>query len=368
MEHGRTTLLDARRARTSVLKVCDEEGWRSVLPWTRRVTASLEYARIREEHVGYTARLFVFESNGARIVKPFFLRSTLDLSFSRGDERENWDILSPEYTGPIVFGDLDHGTGDEFRRRFSEFCREEHIIAEFAHLHPFDVAPSLLEPEGIAPDREIVWVDLTLSEDRLWRESFAHACRKNVKRAQREGVRVFRASEEGDIREFHRIYAETMRRNRAEENYLFPLQYFMDFFERMPESAVFFLAEYRDRIVAATLYLHDDSDVYSYLGGADPEFQHVRPTNAVIFALIRFARERGMKRFILGGGYRPDDGILRFKSTFSPLRARFQVYRHVYMSDAYERLSTAWSEQYGARPQTVGYFPVYRASPEPAMR
>ena len=35
----------------------------------------------------------------------------------------------------------------------------------------------------------------------MWRESFTHAARKNVKRARREGVRVYSAASEADVRE-----------------------------------------------------------------------------------------------------------------------------------------------------------------------
>lgn len=81
-----------------------------------------------------------------------------------------------------------------------------------------------------------------------------------------------------------------MERNGAQVRYYYPLDYFMDFFEQMPNNARFQLAEYRDRIVAGTLYLHDDVDVYSYLGGADEGFQEIRPTNAVIYDIIRWSQ------------------------------------------------------------------------------
>ena len=50
---------------------------------------------------------------------------------------------------------------------------------------------------GGEPDREIVWVDLALDAERLWRESYSKACRKNVNRAEREGVTVRAAAGRG---------------------------------------------------------------------------------------------------------------------------------------------------------------------------
>ncbi len=352
--------------RTRVLTLDDADAWRAVLPGSRSVMGSVEFARIREEQSGHPARLFVFEDGDTRVVKPFFLRSTRELPFVPEHGTDAWDIFSPEYTGPLAGAGTDVDTAERFRRRFANFCREERIVAEFGHLHPWHCDTRLLEPQGISFDREIVWVDLTLPEEELWRESFAHACRKNINRSRREGVRVFQAERPDDIREFYRVYLDTMKRNRADERYYFSEEYFLGFFERMPEHAAFFLAEHRDRIVAATLYLHDDTDVYSYLGGADREFQHVRPTNAVIYGLITWARSKGKRRLVLGGGYRPDDGIFRFKATFSPLRASFHVYRHVHLPEEYERFCRAWSGYHEVElPQTT-YFPAYRAVPRGA--
>jgi lipid II:glycine glycyltransferase (peptidoglycan interpeptide bridge formation enzyme) len=207
-------------------------------------------------------------------------------------------------------------------------------------------------------------VDLTPTEERLWSESFSHACRKNIKRAMKEGVRIYQASGSDDIEKFHRIYLATMDRRCATSKYYFPLSYFMDLFEQLPGNAAFVLAEYNDRIVAATLYLHDDTDVYSYLGGADERFQHLRPTNVVIYETIRWAQSLGKKRLILGGGYQPDDGIFRFKASFSPLRASFQVYRHVQLAEEYDTLCRKWSAHYDRDLASSGeYFPAYRSIP-----
>ncbi len=280
-----------------------------------------------------------------------------------------------EYTGPVLLDPAPRRTGgaaglrngEAFDRAFHRFCQDEGIIAEFAHLHPFHGARSFLDPGSLVFDRQIVYVDLTFSLDSLWAGSFSHACRKNIRRAQQENLRVYPAHREDQIVEFHRIYTQTMEKNQAASQYFFPLEYFLAFFYVMAESAIFMLAEHRDQIVAGTLYLHDDWDIYSYLGGADQTFQQVRPTNMVVYETILWGQRHGKRRLILGGGYRPDDGIFRFKSSFSPLRADFYTYRRVHDPAAYGSLCAAWSSHYGILLEqengTQGYFPRYRAVP-----
>jgi lipid II:glycine glycyltransferase (peptidoglycan interpeptide bridge formation enzyme) len=126
------------------------------------------------------------------------------------------------------------------------------------------------------------------------------------------------------------------------------------------------LAELDGQAIAATLYLHDDDNVYAYLGGLDYAYQRVRPSNAVIYETMLWAKRLGKKRLILGGGYHEKDGIFRFKSTFSPLRARFQIYRKVHMAEQYAALCEAWETYYGVPASSDGYFPAYRFEPSAA--
>jgi len=351
-----------------VLSTQDATAWRAAVPSCESVFGSVEYATIIEKHTGYPARLFVWREGGSTIAYPFFVRPVGALPFADAASRDHKDIFSPEYAGPLVRGLADNVPETAFRQRFTRYCEEVGIVAEFAHLHPWRSRLGLLKPEDMMLDREIVYVDLTRSEESLWQESFTYTCRKNINRGRRESVRVFRATAPEHIREFHRIYIQTMDRAGADEKYYFPLDYFMAFFERMPDQASFFLAEYQDRIVAATLYLHDDTDVFSYLGGADHAFQRVRPTNMVVYELIRWAKQQGKKRLILGGGYKPNDGIFRFKASFSPLRAQFFVYRHVHLPEVYDHLCRAWAEYYQIDlpiAEVGDFFPMYRAIPDP---
>jgi len=350
-----------------LLTIDDETDWRAALPADVSVFGSVEYARISQEHSGQAAQLLVIQSGGSLIAYPFFMRSIASLPFASKTTDAFWDISTPEYTGPIRLGWEPFFT-PRFADVFTRHCQAQRVVAEFAHLHPWNAQAEFLESSCIEFNREIVYVDLTLPEERLWRDSFTYACRKNINRARRENVRVFAAETAGDIREFHRIYTQTMERSRALDKYYFPLNYFMALFEQMPDHARFVLAEYDDQIVAATLYLHDAMNVYSYLGGADHAFQHVRPTNAVVYDTIVWAQSHGKHRLVLGGGYKPDDGIARFKASFSPLRARFNVYKRIHLPDKYSALCTGWSAYYGCKVIPSGYFPPYRIVPPASVR
>jgi predicted N-acyltransferase len=127
----------------------------------------------------------------------------------------------------------------------------------------------------------------------------AHAWRKNIKRSVREGVRLFEAETFDHIREFHRIYINTMIRTDASGQYHFSLGYFLRLFDEMRNQVRFTMAAWNGRIVGAILYTHDDDNIYSYSGGADSAFQQMRPSNAIVYDVVRWGAFHGKKRLIL---------------------------------------------------------------------
>jgi len=345
-----------------LLSTLDSALWEKHLPAGRSVFGSIGYARICERYRNCVPRLFVVASANGSICYPIHLRSTDVLPFA-GVHRGMWDAGSPEFTGPLL-----HEGSKPLALTFREKCDaafdSEGIITEFAHLNPWADNSNLLHATNVYFDREIVWVDVSLSPEVLWRDHFARCCRYSISRAQREGVSTFCGTTDEDIGEFYRLYIQTMQRSHAQVSYYFPYEYFKAIRDELAGHARFVLAEYKGQIVAAALYLHDHANMFYYLAGSDESFHNVRAANAVIYDTICWAHAAGKKRMILGGGYKPNDGVFDFKSTFSRHRKSFHTYRRVHLEDNYAALSQGWRTYYDAREDDLGYFPVYRCIPE----
>jgi hypothetical protein len=335
----------------------EAELWNRLLPSSRSVFGSHGYARISERFRGRTARLYVTEAMDASICYPMFFRSLSDLAF-RAEVEGQWDTTTPEFTGPMMFGD-DPSLAEAFPVFRDKALRRQLVVAEFAHLNPWRWSAALL-PEGIEYNREIVWVDTTMTAEELWTTHLAHSCRKNINTARAKGVTIFEGTTDEHLLAFHQIYEATMKRSNALPSYHFPLEFFRAFRDELPENSRFMMAEWSGHIVAATLYLHDGEDVFSFLGGADLEFQHIRPTNLVIWETILWAHQAGKKRLVLGGGYKPDDGIFRFKSTFSRLRKPFYVYKKVHLERDYDLLEDHGRKHLAMNGEPITFFPSYR--------
>jgi hypothetical protein len=349
----------------TTLTTADADRWRAVLPAELCVTGCVEYLRICERQTGWPARLLVVGGEQPLVAYPFLLRNGQDLPWAEDAAPPPLDTTSPEYRGPLVLPGArpEEIAALDFPRLFTRYCGAQGIVAEFAHLNPWNGTAPLIDPACMHTDREIVYVDLTQTEEEIWTRSFTTDGRRQTRQGQRAGVTVRRASSAEDVRTFHRLHTETMERRQALARYFHPLEHFLAFYETMPEHAFFVLAEYDGRTVAGGLFLQDATDLYWHLSAADREFAHVRPVNVYVHETIRAALGTGRRRLIMGGGYAEGDGVFRFKTNFSPLRALFCTYERVHDPAAYAALMQAWSEHHGPLTSGDGFFPAYRATP-----
>ena len=347
------------------LTTADADRWRAVLPASRSVTGSVEYARVCEQQTGWPARLFVVADGEPVAACPYFLRSVRALPFAGDAHGEWWDVCTPEYRGPLS---LDGGrsagrNGACFADLFARHCREQRIVAEFAHLNPWDVPEDTIEPLCVKPNRGIAYVDLTWSAEEIWSRSLSSEGRRRIKVGRRAGVTVRRASSAEDVREFHRLYLRTMERREAPERQRYPLRYFLAVFETMPASAFLVMAEHQGRVVAGGLFLQDQTNVYWHLSASDVDFRHVSPEEVYVCETILAALGHGRRRMVLGGGHPGDAGASRFAGNFSPLRAPWFTYERVHDAEGYASLMTTWYVRYGMARSTDGLFPAYRSTP-----
>mgnify|MGYP002784659675 CR=1 FL=1 len=357
----RETSMPIAETRYYVLDSSQEAEWRAILPARRSVLGSVEYAKICEKQFGYSARLFVLCAPEPVLAYPFCLRSVSDLPFPHS-HRAAWDTLTPGYTGPLPLGNAT-ADRDAFVAHFQRYCGDHGIIAEFAHLNPWCGGEQWVDSNYIEKNREIVYVDLTATQDEVWTKSLHPESRRKYAQGQRAGVRARRAETSADIDAFHQIHTETMNRRNALSRYYYPPGFFQGVLQQMPDNAFVYVAEYDNRVVAGGLFFEDDRDVFWDMSAADLTYSSVRPVNVYLYDVIVSLLARGKQRLILGGGYQPNDGIFRFKASLSPLRAAFSTYRRIHDADAYQALTKGWSDHYaGAQPQD-GYFPAYRCTP-----
>ena len=320
----------------------DDERW--LVTWEawpeREVHAHPEYVRLYED--GETRALCALAEG---VLYPFLLRAL-------PGGAEGADIITPYgYGGAFRTGDAN---ADDFWAGFDAWAVDQGVVAEFVRFSLF--ADRLLPYPGKREQRLVNVVrDLAPAEDELWKD-YEHKVRKNVNKARRSGLRVEIDEAGARLDDFLRLYEHTLSRRDVHERYRFSREYFERIRDRLAGHFVYAHVLDGGRVVSSELALLSATSVYSFLGGThEAAFAH-RPNDLLKVELFRWSKAAGKRRFVLGGGFRGEDGIFRYKRSFSPHGAvPFEIGTRILDREAYERLT-----ELAGGPREPGFFPAYR--------
>ena len=224
------------------------------------------------------------------------------------------DLISPYgYGGPFYIG---NPNWDEFWEEFFAWGKINKYISCFIRLSLF-VPNNAVEKIFVRIRKKNIVRSLCFRREEIWKD-YEHKVRKNVNRAIKENV-IIKIDKEGNhLTEFVCIYNETMQRRSAEESYYFKNDFFEKLINMLKGNYVFFHAIYQDTIISSELALVSEENIYSFLGGTREIYFSLRPNDLLKHEIIMWGIENGKKNYIIGGGYLEDDGIYRYKKSFSP--------------------------------------------------
>ena len=303
-----------------------------------------KYVSLCAEETGDVPECFVYQEQGSLF---FFLYLKRKVTWLQG---EWYDFETPYgYGGPLT-----NCLDKEFILRASKVMffemKAAGLIAGFIRFHPLLANQQLLEnTDGfqIVRDRQTVLMDLTLSEDELWRKSLHPKHRNSVREAEKAGA-VFEVDENlTSLSEFVSLYHETMTRVEAGEFYFFSDRYFENL-KKFKENVFLGLVRYEKRIAAAAIFFCWQDKGHYHLSASRESLQHLRPNNMLIYKTALFMKSKGLKSLHLGGGTTPgeDDGLYKFKARFSPGRTDFYIGRAVLNQDRYDKACRSWAMRY----------------------
>lgn len=353
--------------RFEVLDAATAEGlrawkdlWRA---WpTREVMAHPEYARLFARPCDRTVAAAAHGEGGV-VLFPLILRPLAAEPWAGPDERR-WDATSPYgYGGPFAWG---AGTrdADGFWRAFSGWCRDERIVSTFARLSlfPQELAPIPGPVEEIAPN---VVIDLDGGLAGL-RRGYESKVGRWVSTAERAGL-VVEVDEEGRrLDAFLRVYKDTMDRCHADPWYYFPRAFFEAIVGGLRGHFAIFSTLSAGEVVSSDLVLLSAERVYYFLGGTLEAAFPLGPNYLLKHSIAVWALEHGKRTCVLGGGYQPHDGLLRYKRAFArggvvPFRVARLLHDEGACRDLVTLRAANTAKVAAAWTPRPGWFPPYRA-------
>jgi lipid II:glycine glycyltransferase (peptidoglycan interpeptide bridge formation enzyme) len=295
-----------------------------------------------------------YEKNETKLFYPFIKRSVPYPHY------ECFDIVTPYgYGGPFLEGE-DQTIIHDFYNEFFYYCLEEKILTETIRCHPllknYHYLAKVMDIQYI---RQTTGVNLLKPMD-IIRAEYTTNNKRNIRKAQREGVYCFQAAPTYEnISIFMDLYKETMNRNHASDYYYFSEDYFLKQMEETSLSKSYLLfAAYKGEVIAGVIVIIGKEYAHYHLGASKTAFLFLKPNNLLFDYMVEFSERKGASLLHLGGGYEEDDGLFRFKTSFTN-NNHFSYYigKKVYNPSLYHKIISEIRKRYEVN---ESYFPLYR--------
>lgn len=314
-------------------------------------------AFMEEQEANGIPTLLYYEKDTDRAINVVFKRDIAQDNKLAGriEHQKYYDLISPYGYGGFVGNIRDYSA---LNAEYNFYCISNGYICEFVRFELF--GDYYLNYDGEVETRtHNVVRNLDMSIDEIWMD-FKQKVRKNVKKANSYGLEIIIENTDEHIQDFLDIYYSTMKRSNAEEEYYFS----KDFFEnlnKMKDNIMYFYVVYKGKIISAELVIYGAQNCYSYLGGTDKDFFELRPNDFLKYEIIKWAKEKELKNFVLGGGYGLDDGIYQYKTCLAPKGiVDFYIGRKIFNTNVYNQLVELRAID-NPKCRDALYFPKYRA-------
>ncbi len=301
--------------------------------------------------------LLYYENGEDRAINVVFKRDIADDTKLAGklEQGKYYDLISPYGYGGFFGTVSDY---DALNRTYNAYCTERGYVCEFVRFELFTDYHRFYDGQVESRTHNVVR-DLSMSMEDMWMD-FKQKVRKNVKHARACGLEIVVENTGEHLDDFLRIYYATMDRDNAAGSYYFSRQYY-ETLNSMQDNIMYFHAMHEGKVVSTELVLYGSKHAYSYLGGTDGDHFDLRPNDFLKYEIIRWAKEKGLETFVLGGGFGSDDGIFRYKASLAPRGiVDFYIGRKIFDPESYAQLVKLRAQE---NPDCVssGYFPQYRA-------
>jgi len=335
-----------------VLKLEDKEEWSRLLnklPLNQQdIYYTPEYYELYEKNGEGKAKCFVYEKKDDIALYPFLLNSVNDLGYDLNDIY--FDIKGAYGYNGCVYSLYSVEFATAFSKAFTNYCSENNIIAEFTRFNPIINNHQFSDYLYPIKTNEDIIVNLEYSDEYTWGNIYDSSVRKNIKKAIRNNliVKIFDGDKISDwwYDHFKKIYFSTLKRRCADKYYFFSDIFFSHLKEHLKNKTLYFFTVKNDAVISCELITYDNYNAYSFLGGTLSEYFPYRPNDILKHEIIIYLKTKGVKYYCLGGGVTVNDGIYKYKKSFSKDgNVDFYIGKKIYNKEIYNYVCQSWSKK-----------------------
>lgn len=316
------------------------------------------YTKAFELHGDGNPVLVYFEGNGIRAINVVMKRDIAEDSRFSGKIPENtyFDLITPYgYGGWLVEGD---GDTEVLFLEYENWARENNIVSEFVRFHPVLDNAAFSNPfYDVISLGGTIAMDIS-SEETIW-ANITSKNRNMIRKAEKNGITIHKGRSTELFETFREIYNATMDKDDADKYYYFEPEFYESILNDLYENAQIFYARNEEKkIIAASIIFSENGRLNYHLSGSVREYQHLAPTNLLLYKAALWGSENGCKTFHLGGGVGSgEDSLFKFKKSFYRGElCRYHIGKKIFMKEEYDMLLSLRDEKLQSR-----FFPEYRA-------
>ena len=314
------------------------------------------YVKAFQIHGDGEPMLFYYEDRELRGINVVMKRDVAEAPNFRGKLEEGvyFDFISPYgYGGWLIEG---NGDTENLFSAYESWCRDHGVVSEFMRYSPVQnnarYAKTFYDVTMLG---ETIAMDLT-SADVIW-TNLTSKNRNMVRKAMKAGVKIYHGQFPEIYETFREMYNATMDSNEASAYYYFSDAFYHSILNDLPNEAQVFWAQLDGKIIAAAIMLTANGHMNYHLAGSLREYQHLAPSNLLLYQAALWGVANGCKSFHLGGGVGcQKDSLYKFKSAFNRNdRLEYGIGKKVYLADTYQKLV-----EMNTNCVNKNFFPEYR--------
>ena len=301
--------------------------------------------------------LFYYNSETTKGINVVMKRDVANCPHFEGKLPSNvyFDLSTPYgYGGWLIEGERT----EELFAAYDKWCVDNGVISEFVRFHP--VLENHINADAaydVMPLGATVTMDLS-SPETIW-ANITSKNRNVIRKAQKNGVKIYNGRYPEIYKEFREIYDRTMDKDNADKYYYFEDEFYRSVLEDLPYNAQVFYAVYEEKVIAAAIFLATNNMMNYHLSGARQEFAYLAPTNLLLYEVALWGHYNGYKSLYLGGGVgSAEDSLFKFKKAFyrhDDLHG-FYIGKKIFNHERYDELVNMRADL-----NESGFFPKYRA-------
>lgn len=350
----------------SIINVDESEKWNRIVKSFNNydVYYLTDYVKAFKIHGDGEPILFYYTDENINAINVVMKRDiSSDIRFTgKIPTNTYFDISTPYgYGGFLIEGSITNKSLQNLDREYSQTCIDEGIVSEFVRFHPvLKNEINLDDIYDISILGKTITVDLW-SQDRIW-DNIASKNRNMIRKATKSGIKIFWGRNPKIIDEFINLYNATMDKDNAKDYYYFKREFYESVLNDLKYNSLIFYAVYEQNIIAMSMILYSNKQIHYHLSASDRMFQHLAPTNLLLYEVAYWGCENGYKTFHLGGGLgSKEDSLYNFKKVFNRNSdTNFSIGKKIFNNKKYEELvKIRFKDTY--HDKDTQFFPLYRA-------